>query len=729
MSVTTSDASPPAAGNLKTLALGYVAGGLSLVPCSPKTKQPEFSLLPRGKDGKPHWEQYQTERATAATVEDWFNRGCQSVAAVGGSVSGGLLVIDFDVLRFYHAWLELVGCLADGLPTQRTGREGGGFQVWFRCPEPGKSEKLAWVPDEAEETGRRTAIETKAEGGYAVAPGSLHPSGRRYEAVSGDFANIPTRPQAVADALLAAARKLDETPLTQQQADSQAEESTAHRAHSNGQASVIDAYNQQHTIVETLKACGYKAVGDRYARPKGTHASVTVRDGKSFHHHSDDPLSDRYWHRPFDLFCHYNHRGDCSAAVRAAAEELGISYATTGQKDKPRLPATADELAELGVAPSGEPAPGVPATDQKAEKVEFRRITCAELDQTHYHLEYLIDRTLVAGQPCIIAGGKKNLKTSLVIDMGISLAMGGFFLGKLKVNRACRVGIMSGESGMATIQETARRIARAAGYCLSDISGLVFCETLPQFENITHMDALKAFITEDELEVIVFDPAYMTMSGQDAGNLFVQGATLRLVNQVCAETGCTMILVHHTRKGGKANPFDPPELEDIAWAGFQEWCRQWVLVGRRERYEPGSGLHRLWLNAGGSAGHSALWALDVSEGTYDGTTQRQWDVSIMQPDEARQDAKSQEQTVQQQRHQAKAEADLEADRREIVAVVAKLKTPETKNGLRDRAFCGHARFDRAFASLTSDGTLEPGDVVKANGQNYAGWRLKNDPEV
>ena len=80
----------------------------------------------------------------------------------------------------------------------------------------------------------------------------------------------------------------------------------------------------------------------------------------------------------------------------------------------------------------------------------------------------------MAGQPCILAGGKKCLKTSLLIDLGISLAMGGCFLGKLRVNRAARVGIMSGESGLATIQETARRIAAAAGYRLADIGGLVF---------------------------------------------------------------------------------------------------------------------------------------------------------------------------------------------------------------------------------------------------------------
>jgi len=88
------------------------------------------------------------------------------------------------------------------------------------------------------------------------------------------------------------------------------------------------------------------------------------------------------------------------------------------------------------------PNPQKPAEQQKPRL--FQRISCAELDSNSYDLEYLVDGILVAKQPCILSGAKKTLKTSLLIDLGISLAMGRYFLGKLKVNRACRVGIMTG---------------------------------------------------------------------------------------------------------------------------------------------------------------------------------------------------------------------------------------------------------------------------------------------
>ena len=80
-----------------------------------------------------------------------------------------------------------------------------------------------------------------------------------------------------------------------------------------------------------------------------------------------------------------------------------------------------------------------------------------------------------------MGGGKKCLKTSLILDMGIALAIGGFFLGKFKVNRTCKVAVMTGESGLATIQETCRRICDAAGHKLANIQNLIFSEDLPRF--------------------------------------------------------------------------------------------------------------------------------------------------------------------------------------------------------------------------------------------------------
>ena len=93
-------------------------------------------------------------------------------------------------------------------------------------------------------------------------------------------------------------------------------------------------------------------------------------------------------------------------------------------------------------------------------------------------------------------------------------------------------------------------------------------------------------------------------------------------------SGATPIFAHHNTKGNSKN-YEPPELEDMAWAGFAEFARQWLLIGRRELYEIGSGVHKLWMNIGSSAGFNGCYGVDVEEGTADGELRgRRWQVSV-----------------------------------------------------------------------------------------------------
>ena len=263
--------------------------------------------------------------------------------------------------------------------------------------------------------------------------------------------------------------------------------------------------------------------------------------------------------------------------------------------------------------------------------IRFVGISSAELAAAQYTLEYLVDNILVRGQPGIMAGPRKTLKTSLLIDLALSLAEGGLFVGRFKVLTPVRVGIMSGESGAATIQETALRIAAAKGRSLTEYENVIWCFEVPQLGHTLHMAALEDFIVEHRLDVLILDPTYLMMLGlgEGASNLFIVGRFLKSLSALTQNTGCTPLLCHHLRKT-RVEPYEPPELDDIAWAGFQEFVRQWILVGRRKKYLPvDEGYHRLWLNIGGSAGHGGLWGLDVDEGTRQQPTGRRWEVTVL----------------------------------------------------------------------------------------------------
>lgn len=356
--------------------------------------------------------------------------------------------------------------------------------------------------------------------------------------------------------------------------------------------------------------------------------------------------------------------------------------------------------------------------------VRFERITSTELDEGVYEVEYLIPDMLVARQPGMFAGPRKGLKTSFMVDMGVALATGGYWLGRFPVARAARVGMMSGESGIANLQDTARRVCKAAGINLADVGdNLVWSTMLPKLSDPAHLLGLERFINDDGLEVLVIDPAYLAMPGADAGNLFLVGELLQAVSEVCQRCGTTLLLAHHF--AGKPD-FDPPDLDKIAWAGYREFARQWFLVGRREKYVEGTGEHALWLSVGGSMGHSSLHAIDVSEGVYTGPGSRWWSVTIQNPTEARQDAEERIEEAKRQREQQRIEADAE----KLLKAAARFPDGETQKRLAELAGMSGTRARAPLAMLVDDGRLVPCDVVKPNRRApYAGFRLRDQRDT
>ncbi len=326
-------------------AIRLISAGRSVIPVG-EDKRPISGLLPLGDDGKPTWAPFQAHIADEPTVRRWFANGAH-IAIVAGRVSGFVLVIDFDEMRFYETWCERVGSLADGLVLVRTRR---GVHVYLRCPEPGRNDKLAYVADDTEESGRRAAIETRGEGGYV----------RLWEVVRGDMTAIPMIPQAQADALLNAARQLDEAPYNRQQLAAMARREAGARGRPKAEdgASVIDAYNAAIPIETALSDRGYRVVGERAIRPGGQHCSVTIRDGRSFHHNSGDPLADGYWHAAFDVYCQLDHGGNVKGAVKAAAARLGMSY----------LPAPPNPPPEPEWPPYEDAPPDMPADEPQDDE-------------------------------------------------------------------------------------------------------------------------------------------------------------------------------------------------------------------------------------------------------------------------------------------------------------------------------------------------------------------------
>ncbi len=86
-----------------------------------------------------------------------------------------------------------------------------------------------------------------------------------------------------------------------------------------GGASVIEQFNEQHTVEEVLEHAGYTRKGKRWVSPhshSGTPGIVEI-EGRIYCHHADDPLHTGHALDAFDAFAAIFHNGNLSAAAAA----------------------------------------------------------------------------------------------------------------------------------------------------------------------------------------------------------------------------------------------------------------------------------------------------------------------------------------------------------------------------------------------------------------------------
>lgn len=354
------------------------------------------------------------------------------------------------------------------------------------------------------------------------------------------------------------------------------------------------------------------------------------------------------------------------------------------------------------------------------------RMTAREFFEAEFPLEYLIEEVLAAGQPSIKGAMQKGMKTTLILEQGISLASGLPFLGKFRVPKPVRVGIISLESGHAVIQETVKRIAKAKNWESEDNDNLRFCFDRIRLDDPRHVDAIRRFVEEEELQLLDIDPAYLTMPiGDNAGNLFSMGEFLGKLTDLGQETGCTMEIVHHLRKNS-ANPFSPPSLEDLAWSGFAEWARQGTLISRREKFDPDSdGEHKLWISFGGSAGHSSAWAMDIREGKRTDPEGRRWCAMLKTISIAREQASEDELGERTAKRELKEKAAVKGHRDRTLKAFARFPDGESETALAKAAGMNAQTFGGVLTLLLDEGTVCRCKITKKNKQEYDGFRLRN----
>lgn len=138
----------------------YLARGWSVLPLRPRDKRPLI-----------RWEFLKNERPSEHDIDEWFRRWPDAnIGVVTGEISN-LIVLDIDPKHGGDVTLERLEHRFGPLSaTVEAVTGGGGRHLYFAHPG-GFTRNRA---------GLAQGIDLRGDGGYIVAPPSIHPSGHRY---------------------------------------------------------------------------------------------------------------------------------------------------------------------------------------------------------------------------------------------------------------------------------------------------------------------------------------------------------------------------------------------------------------------------------------------------------------------------------------------------------------------------------------------------------------------
>jgi hypothetical protein len=138
-------------------ALGYAQMGFAVFPCAPRGKTP---LVKRG---------FKAATRDEAQIHEWWTRWPDSNIGIATGTASGLLVVDIDSLDGAKHLGELAEQFGK-LPRTARVVTGKGYHLYFCLPA-----SCGRVPNSAE-----NGLDIRGDGGYVIAPPSVHEGGSRY---------------------------------------------------------------------------------------------------------------------------------------------------------------------------------------------------------------------------------------------------------------------------------------------------------------------------------------------------------------------------------------------------------------------------------------------------------------------------------------------------------------------------------------------------------------------
>ena len=170
--------------------------------------------------------------------------------------------------------------------------------------------------------------------------------------------------------------------------------------------------------------------------------------------------------------------------------------------------------------------------------------------------EFMVQDFLLANSVGMCAGEPKTMKSTLMLDMALSVASGKPFLGIYPVKPAPVLYIQE-ENSEADIKRRFMRIAHSRRVLIHTSMGY---EPMPiplyivnnhgiNLQDKEYRDWLDNIIKIQSIKLLILDPWYMLCGHIDENNAKEVTPILKYLTTIRNRFGCAVILVHHFKKG------------------------------------------------------------------------------------------------------------------------------------------------------------------------------------
>lgn len=453
------------------------------------------------------WARFQIEQPTREEVEEWWTKWPQANIAIATGVQFD--VVDADSEEAV-AW-----CRENLTRTPWESHTGRGVQFLYRKTEL----------DVRNSANAATKVDTRGVGGYIVAPGSTHSSGRVYQLVVDEAYgadSIDDLPALTEGDLVKIRGFRDPIP---QGALSFSIDTTGYSAGALDEAGVEKGGRN---VKAAALAGKYIAEGDDYQTAKAKLAQ--------WNQSNIPPLTDFELKRTLESVIKTHLRNHPDQLVRPAP--LPISQESN------------DGLVVYNVAD---------IMDNPPQKPEFLWGGPA----------------IFKGARIMIVGRSKAGKSRFLLDALAAMATGGEFLGE-QVQRPMKCLWLNAEIHKAWLKDRLAAKIRSTPDSLMPLlrenlhlTGRLQMNLL----NPIHFETIRQMIVGTGAEAVAFDP-FINFSPCDENSNTEMQAVLGALNSLQALTGVTIIVVHHGRKGSKK--FDQDLFDTIRGASA---LRGWYDTG------------------------------------------------------------------------------------------------------------------------------------------------------